>query len=240
MKNNSNNNLTKKQIVIIPSYNPNENLLLLCQDLTKIGLDVLVINDGSDKKYDDVFLCVKKMGIKVLEYRENAGKGVALKMGLDYCIKNNLDAITADGDGQHAVEDIKKVADLTYENPGKLILGVRNFDNTTPLRSKFGNTVTKYVFYAFSGKMLIDTQTGLRGMSNDIINKLIAIKGDRYEYEMNVLLALKSLNIEIVQCPIKVIYYHNNKASHFKTIKDSYIIYKQIIDYVFNKDKFKK
>ena len=64
----------------------------------------------------------------------------------------------------------------------KLILGVRKFEGKVPLRSRFGNAVTRAVFSLASGKKLWDTQTGLRAFRTELIPFMLNIKGDRYEY----------------------------------------------------------
>ena len=54
---------------------------------------------------------------------------------------------------------------------------------------------------------------------------LLEIEGDRFEYEMNVLLELTRNNIRIAQVPIRTIYENDNSGSHFHALKDSMRIY---------------
>ena len=94
-----------------------------------------------------------------------------------------------------------------------------------------GNRITRYVFKKKTGLSIYDTQSGLRAFSNKLIDYMLGIDGNRYEYEMNVLLNLNKNNIKFHEIDIKTIYIGNNSSSHFKSFKDSYKIYKEIIKY---------
>jgi putative flippase GtrA len=117
------------------------------------------------------------------------------------------------------------------QSPYSLVLGSRLLQENVPLRSRFGNTVTRYIYRLSTGLYVHDTQTGLRAFSKALIPDLLEIKGDRYEYEMNVLLEFSRKKIRIEEVGISTIYIDNNAASHFSTVKDSFRIYKEIIKF---------
>jgi hypothetical protein len=77
-----------------------------------------------------------------------------------------------------------------------------------------------------------DTQSGLRAFSNKLVPLMLEIEGNRFEYEMNVLLECSSKKIKITEIEIETIYIDNNSHSHFRTIKDSLKIYKNIIKFL--------
>jgi len=168
-------------------------------------------------------------------HSKNMGKGVALKTGMAYAANIYPDApgyVTADADGQHAPEDILNVARMLEENPASLILGTRDFNNVkTPFKSKWGNRITSLAYLLSTGERCPDTQTGLRGIPMSWTKELLKIPGDRYEYEMNVLLEAGKSRIPFVEVPIETIYLNENKASHFHAIKDSARIYLNILKF---------
>lgn len=84
------------------------------------------------------------------------------------------------------------MAKATEENPSHLVLGARAFVGKVPARSRFGNKVTAGLFRLVTGQKVTDTQTGLRGMSTDLIPWLLNLDGNRFEYEFNMLLEAKS------------------------------------------------
>ena len=55
------------------------------------------------------------------------------------------------------------------------------------------------------------------------------VPGDRYEYEMNVLMELVRRDVPILEMEIETIYIDNNASSHFRPVRDSFRIYGQIL-----------
>ena len=220
-----------KVIVIIPAYEPPSSFIDYSKSLINEGFGgVVVVNDGSCEKYDSVFNTISEIdGCTVLSYGENRGKGYALKTAFKYC-KDNYDSsyvfVTADCDGQHLIKDVKNVADAAKENQNKLILGSRDFSlEHVPARSRAGNVNIRRLFKFFYGLSLSDTQTGLRACSYSMLERLVGIKGDRFEYEMNMLIVLHKSHFSILEVPIETVYEKKaddvEKVSHFKTISDS-------------------
>lgn len=217
------------KIALIPTYEPDEHLIKLVKDLKKNNYIVIIVNDGSDSSYNHVFSQIEDATI--LGYKINHGKGYALKYGLKYIKENYPEfiVVTLDSDGQHTVKDANKLYDYILNNPNDLVLGKRLRSSKTPLRSRIGNSITKLIYYITTGVRIYDTQTGLRSFSNSLVNLMLKIPGNRFEYEMNVLLICPINCVKIHEIEIETIYIDNNSKSHFKTIKDSIKIYKQIL-----------
>jgi len=226
-----------KSVVLIPAYKPGEKFVVFLHELFKLNHKVVVVNDGSGEEYDRYFETASRLGAVVLFYEENKGKGRALKTGLKYVLDNMPDVdfvVTADCDGQHTPQDIQKVIDSGRENPNTIILGGRfsGKGDKVPRRSVLGNTVTRWVFRLATGLPIKDTQTGLRGLPRFLIPKLVELKGERFEYEMNMLLYLKEWSVPFLEIPISTIYYDNNAGSHFNTFRDAWRIFKQIVSFL--------
>ena len=221
-----------KTIVLIPSYEPDNNLIDLVNELKENKLEIVVVNDGSGKEYNSIFNKIKKK-VKVISYDTNQGKGYALKIGLEYIKETYKDfiVVTMDSDGQHSVKDALKLSNYAEKHPDELVIGKRIRSEKTPLRSKLGNSITMLIYRLSTGVKVYDTQTGLRAFTNELIDFMLNVEGNRYEYEMNVLLYAPSNNIKIKEIEIETIYIENNEGSHFNTIKDSYRVYKEIIKY---------
>lgn len=218
--------------IIIPAYDPDERLLQLLEEITiKLhNTHLIVVNDGSKEEKNDIFNRAHDYGI-VLSHSKNYGKGRAIKTALSYIQLNETkDTIVAvaDADGQHTVGDINKVVEAVGKGQN-LILGSREFEGDVPARSQFGNILTRGIFRLATKVSVKDTQTGLRAFSYSMIPYLKGIEGERYEYEMNVLLQCARDGINMIEIPIATIYLEENQTSHFRVIKDSYRIYKEII-----------
>lgn len=225
-------------IIIIPAYKPSMIVIDIVRNICKEGYQAIVVDDGSGEMYAPVFEKIKAIGGIVLTHDSNQGKGNAIKTALQYTMAhfNEEDIIaTMDADGQHALKDVFHVVKKAQENRKSLILGVRDFSGKIPYRSKFGNKITKEVFYLGNKVKISDTQTGLRAFSYAMISVFCKITGNRYEYEMNVLSYCAENRIEILEVPIQTIYLDaKNSASHFRVLKDSILIYKDILKFTFS------
>ena len=215
----------KRIYALIPAYQPDNTLAGLVRDLSNHGLRVIVVDDGSGSDYKPMFdVCAENA--LVLRHESNRGKGAALKTGLTW-LRNNVPGpytvVTLDADGQHTVSDALSVANAAEEEQGALVLGSRRQGEGCPLRSRFGNCVTRLVYRAAA-------RTN-RAFSNRLVPVLLTVPGDRYEYEMNVLLHLAEEEVSILEVPIETIYLDGNKSSHFDTIRDSWRIYKDILKF---------
>lgn len=219
-----------KYIALIPSYEPDENLPKIVKELKKKNFEIVVVNDGSDESCNKYF---EDCHTKVISYNKNQGKGYALKTGLKY-IKNHYDdyvVVTMDSDGQHTVKDALRLCKYIEEHPKELVLGKRIRNEKTPIRSKIGNSITRFVFRVISGQDVYDTQTGLRAFTKDVLDYHLQVEGNRFEYEMNILLKARQHNIKLTELEIETIYIDKNSKSHFNTIKDSYRVYKEIFKF---------
>lgn len=218
--------------ILIPAYQPDGKMVEFVRECAEAGFEVTVVNDGSSRGLE-YFEQVKLIpGVTLIGYEQNRGKGHALKTGIQSMEERGFGGvITADAYGQHLVSDIKKVAAAMEENPGKLVMGARDTDKMPP-RSQGGNRLTRRVFRLLYGIDLKDSQTGLRGipLTDRSREGLLSIRGDRYEYEMEMLTRSSSLfPAGIFEQPISTVYFDGNKGSHFRPVKDSARIFAVIL-----------
>ena len=222
------------RIALIPSYEPDFHLLAVTNELIENDFKVVVVNDGSSPKFDGTFAELPKQ-VHYLNYDVNHGKGYALKHGLKY-IKDNFDSdciiVTLDSDGQHKVCDAIKICEkCEKEATSALVLGSRFFDKKAPFKSRFGNFMARTSFLISTHHKIYDTQTGLRAFRYDLLDSLIAVKGDRYEYEMNVLLETIRSGIPVIEEKIETIYIDNNSGTHYNPFKDTLKIFKELLKF---------
>lgn len=233
-----NGDFSMKVSVIIPSLNPDEKLMHVVDSLIAAGFnDIIIVNDGSDEKHMEPF---KSAALHpeciVLTHEVNRGKGRGLKTAFEYCIANRPDidgVVTVDGDNQHKAADILRCCERLVECRDKVILGVRNFSgDDVPFKSRFGNNMTSFVFKFACGLNISDTQTGLRAIPRQYLELFCKVKGERFEYETNMLLELKQSDIEFEEVPIETVYIEDNASTHFHPIRDSLKIYGVIFKFL--------
>ena len=222
-------------VILIPSLEPDDRLPAYIERLCEQGFDrIVIVDDGSSAAYQPIFSRLEETpGCVVLHHEVNRGKGCALKTGYAY-IKEHLPdvtgVITADADGQHTVEDCLKLAQALREEKKALYLGSRDFNlPNIPPKSRFGNKTTSGVFWALYGQWLPDTQTGLRAFRREELDFMIDVPGERFEYEMQVLIACARASIPMIPITIETVYENENAGTHFHPIRDSWRIYKVIL-----------
>ncbi|WP_027108677.1 bifunctional glycosyltransferase family 2/GtrA family protein [Lacticigenium naphthae] len=223
----------KKCLIVIPAYNPDSELLTYVENLVQFGFDsILVVDDGSAPEKKPLFDKLEAYSeVTLMCHATNLGKGRALKNAINYFMnlpnqKQWSGLITVDSDGQHLVEDVIKVHKELIGSATSLIMGTRQFDKgDIPIKSKLGNKVTKVLFKLMYGKTINDTQTGLRGITKDILPQFIKLFGERFDYEIHMLIAAVKNKVDIKEIPIQTIYLNGNSESHFRPVMDSLEIY---------------
>ncbi len=224
--------------VVLPSLDPDEKLITVIDGLLEYGFtDIILVNDGSKPENLHYFEeADAHPEVHLLHHPVNRGKGAALKTAFTWFLENRPDAkgvVTVDGDNQHHPADTKACSEHMLQND-KLVLGVRDFDQPdVPFKSRNGNKITSAVFKIFVGMTISDTQTGLRAIPRKDLLILNTIRGDRFEYETNMLLAMKTHSIAFDEVKIRTVYIEENKSSHFRAVRDSWRIYKLILAHFF-------
>lgn len=211
--------------VVVPAYQPDARLVALVDALRTAvpGLPVVVVDDGSDRRCVGVFRAARARGAVVLAVPVNRGKGYALRTGIRW-VRDRLPGhgvVCADADGQHTVADVLRVAARSRAEPDAVVLGSRRFAGDVPLRSRVGNSATRWAFGAATGTRLHDTQTGLRAYGPGLLDGLLAVRGDRYEYELRALLDASRAGRRIVEVDVATVYLDHNASSHFRPVADS-------------------
>lgn len=235
-------------IILIPAYKPDQSLVRLVHALKAqdASAEILVIDDGSGSTYAPIFAELHLDGAIVRTHPVNRGKGAALRTGIEWAQTNRPGEIlvTADADGQHLPQDIFRAGvraeSLAASGQRAIVLGVRTLPDPdageegtrVPLRSKVGNSATVGFFALATGKHVADTQTGLRAFTPQILDWLLQIPGDKYEYEFSMLLRATRAEMELVQVPIVKVYEPGNPTSHFRPLQDSARIYAPLLAFL--------
>ncbi len=223
----------KNVSVIIPSLNPDNRLSDVVKALQNEGFcDIVLVDDGSKEENKKYF--PEGDGITNLVHPQNYGKGKALKTALKYVIENRPDSagvVTCDGDGQHLAKDVLAVAKQMTQSE-KFVLGVRDFSlPDVPPKSRIGNRLSSVALAVCCGSYISDTQTGLRAIPKKLLQPMSEIDGNRFEYETNVLLELRSMGAKYEELKIETVYLDENKGTHFHPVKDTLRIFSKIIKY---------
>ncbi len=222
-------------VIIIPSLNPDDALLTVIDGLRARGCDqIIIVDDGSTADKQELFYQAQQMGCTVTRHEKNRGKGAALKTGMKLADAIYTEAgsyVTADGDGQHAPEDIARVCQAAMEHPDALIIGTRDFKSTgVPFRNFLGNRFSSAFFRLTSGVSCTDTQSGLRAIPQCLKTLALTEDGERYEYEMN-FLSDAARRAPLIFVPVQTIYRKDRRETHFRPVRDSIRVYGRFLKF---------
>lgn len=213
--------------IVIPAVHPDDGLPTLVSELLGRGVSrIVVVDDGSGDIHHRVFERCRELGAEVLAHDENLGKGSALKDAFLYLLLGAspiIGCVTADADGQHIADDIIAVAEEFMRQDAKsLVLGVRDMGvEGIPRQSRFGNRFINACLRLFCGLKLTDSQTGLRGIPEELMSRCLDLEGDHFEFETQMLL-LCQRDTPVVEVPIATVYDSvDQHKTHFKPIVDS-------------------
>ena len=220
-----------RPIALIPAYKPEAALVDITLELIRSDQfqKIVVVNNGNGPEHETIFKALEETGgVELVRLYVNLGKGAGLKAGINHVVcrfPGAVGIVTMDADGQHLVEDVLKVAAKLIDKPSDLILGSREFQSDVPLRSRFGNLMSRGVMRILGGLRLRDTMTGLRGIPMVFLAPLLRLKTQGFDFELDMLFKAKADGRVIIEVPIQTVYLNENKSSHFNPFMDSLKIY---------------
>lgn len=209
-----------KYCVLVPTYNNDQTLVTVLEDILKYTTDIIVVNDGSTDDTAQKLEAYKH--IPIVEYSPNKGKGYALRKGFEEASKlGYTHAITIDSDGQHKAADLPAFFDVIQKEPNSLFIGSRNMKQTNvPGSSNFGNNFSNFWFKFETGINAPDTQSGYRAYPIHLFKGTHFIT-TKYEFEIEVLVRSAWKDIPIQSIPIDVYYPpEEERISHFRKVPD--------------------
>lgn len=202
--------------IVIPCLNPEHTTIEYVASLLNMGFKaVIVVNDGSAPAHDGIFTTLSAFpGCTVLHHQRNRGKGRALKSGFAHvqaAHPNLAGVVVAYADGRYRPEDVLAVAHALVRLSNALILGARNTaDRSLSRFTRFGNRLCSTLMRFLYGVKVRDIQTGLRGYPAGLLDRLLTVSGERYEYEINLLLACIKYAVPIQTIAVGSAYYKNS------------------------------
>lgn len=215
--------------VIIPVYNHPDKLHHLVTIFNKMSLPVIMIDDGSDVNCRHVLaqLAQQNTNLMLQTHRSNQGKGAAIKTGIQTAQKAGFThALQIDADGQHDLNDVPSFIEAMHKQPGALIAGYPQYDETIPKLRYYGRYASHVWVWINTLSMTIkDSMCGFRIYPVARSHQLIIDEkvGDRMDYDGEFIVRWYWAGHPLVQIPTRVIYPEHG-VSHFRLFKDNCLI----------------
>jgi glycosyltransferase involved in cell wall biosynthesis len=215
-------------LVILPAWNESRHIEALVGRLRQLGMDVLVVDDGST---DETPVLAERAGARLLRNGQNRGKGMSLAEGYRFAAREGYDAVvTMDADGQHDPEDVLRFLD-TYNRTGiPVLIGNRMHDRSRmPWIRRITNRTMSWVLNRHMQQFVPDTQNGFRLYQTDVVLMVIPeTKG--FAAESEILLKLDEIGIRMGSVPVAAVY--GSEKSHIRPLHDSRIFLMMLIRFL--------
>ena len=202
---------------VIPCLNEGTGIVALVSALRQQVSFVLVVDDGST---DETALLAKGAGATVIRHERNCGKGAALKTGLSRALQQGYQwAVTLDGDGQHAAEDLPALLRCAEQTGALLVIGNRMDDaHAMPWLRRQVNRWMSRKLSRLTGRHLPDTQCGLR-LIHLRTWAALSLNTEHFEVESEMLMAFLAAGQQVEFVPIRVM--RSSRSSHIHPMTDS-------------------
>jgi len=211
-------NWTRHCVAVIPCFNEAPHIEALVAEVRGYLPNIVVVDDGST---DGTAGKAKAAGAEVIRLGRNSGKGAALRAGWRQARQQGFTwALTMDGDGQHAPEDIPKFLARAEKNAAALVVGDRmgNAAAMPWLRRQVNRWMTRRLS-ALAGVHLTDSQCGFRLAHLETLMRL-PLSARRFEIESETLLTFLAAGLRVEFVPIRVIY--ESERSNICPVKDTW------------------
>ena len=214
-----------KACLLLPAYNESKMIAHIIQQAVLFVGAVVVIDDGSSDQTAEI---AAENGAMVLQHDRNRGKGMALRTGFDYALRNGYELIvTMDSDGQHDPLDLPRFFDYFRRTQPDILIGGRLEDRSAmPLHRRMNNWLVSAVGAALCGQHIPDFQSGYRLIKAEVL-EAIHLDTERYETESELLIKAGRLGFRMECLSIRTVY--GDEISHVKSSREMWLFTKLLI-----------
>ena len=200
---------SESHLVVIPTYNEKENIKILLNELLKLDISVLVVDDNSPDGTKEVVEDFVNLNseIHLLDRTAKLGLGSAYRDGFSWGIKNQfLYIVEMDADFSHSPKDLKEILDSSYDND--VVIGSRyipgggsfGWDVKRRLLSKTANLISRLILRTKTN----DMTSGFRCYSVNSLEKIHYqnTNSDGYSFQIEMTMKCEVNNLKIKEVPI--------------------------------------
>lgn len=216
--------------IVIPAFEEEDRLSQPLRQIfafikaEKLSAEVIVVDDGSRDETSEVAekVCAEfpEIASKVIRYKENRGKGFAVKTGL---LASEADiAIFSDADLSTPIEELEKLVKPIQTGDVDVAFGSRALDRTLigthqPWRREQGGKVMNLIIRTMSGLKFSDTQCGFKAFNMKKFRPLLEkMTIDRFGFDVEFLFVADYHHLRIKEIPVRWNNVEGSKVSVFR------------------------
>ncbi len=216
---------------IIPVYNHAQGIHNTITKLEAFAMPCIVVDDGSDAECASVIAALEQRYpyVEVVRHERNRGKGAAVKTALRQAHARGFShTLQIDADEQHDTAEIPSLLAASEQHPDAIILGEPQFDASVPRLRLYSRYLTHvWVWINTLSLRIRDAMCGFRIYPVAQLIELLDARplGDRMEFDIEVLVALRWRGARFVGVPVHT-RYPEGGVSHFRLVEDNWFISK--------------
>jgi glycosyltransferase involved in cell wall biosynthesis len=209
--------VTVRAAAVIPAFNEAGTIAAVVDGLRGSVSRVVVVDDGST---DATAARARQAGAEVLRHETNAGKGRAVRTGLEHLLSEDVThVLLLDGDMQHLPEEAGRLLAAARDTGADVVLGERQFLREKMPASRYhANRVGSRVLSWFVGVPIRDTQCGFRVIRMEALRGL-RLTASGYEIETEMLVKIRRRGGRLATVPVTAVY--ANERSKLRPVRDT-------------------
>ncbi len=187
----------KTKVSIIPTLNEEAHIYNVLDKCTKVVDGVFVVDGLSSDKTREI---VRKFPEVKLLLEKRKGKGIALRKGFSFALKQRPDyVIMLDGDGEKDPNDIPKMIECLEEKNADMVIGFREGKRSFE-RRVFNSFASWWIRFA-TGYKIMDCLSGFNVIKTESLGKMNLISNN-FEIETELILEARRNRLRVIEYPV--------------------------------------
>lgn len=237
----------KNIVVVMPAYNAERTLETTVNDIPKEYVSEIVLVD--DNSTDDTVAVAKRLGLTVIEHRDNRGYGANQKTCYRYALETNADLIAMiHPDYQYDPRVLSVAAQIIELGIVDVVLGSRirtrqeALNGGMPKIKYFANRMLTTIQNIMLGQNLCDFHSGFRVYHRHVLEKInFEANSDDFLFDGQFLIQCVNLGFRLGDTPVPVRYFDEASSINIKQSAEYAIgsLWWIVRYYLHRMDKFK-
>lgn len=192
-------------LAVVPAYNEAATVGTVVEQLRRLHLPVVVVDDGST---DETARVARRAGAVVLSLPVNVGVGGALRTGFAYAVKKGFGRVVqVDGDLQHDPDEVPKLLAEADATGADLVIGSRFEGEGYPMSGTRALVLRMLagLVSSMTGLQLTDVTSGFRVITSPLLEQFaIEYPAEYLGDTVEAILAAHAAGFRIGQVPVKM------------------------------------
>jgi len=198
--------------IIVPVFNEEKMIASVVEEARQVFPNIVCVDDGStDRTADEI----ARTGAHLVRHPINMGQGAALQTGMTYALARTGGEhfVTFDADGQHRVEDVRRMLEIARTSAADVVLGSRFLESpeTVPLLKRIVLRTVATLSPTARRLKLTDAHNGLRLFNRPAAEDL-HITQNRMAHASEIVGWLARSRWKVVEAPVTIIYTDYSRA----------------------------